>query len=333
MALQFFIDDSGKNDPPVFVLAGFVSSTERWVEFSAAWASALADAPSIEHFKMVEANRRKGPFERLTFAQRDQKLLTLAEVIRDHVEFGISIAIPHADYGRVFEKRMMKSYDTPYVLAHNLMMNRADKILCEAKRVDVVDVIFDRQLDREKNILEAYAILGKNPDYPGKRRYPNSPAFADDKTTLPLQAADMLAWHVRRSYRDGIEKLRKLSAAGPIIADEILSVHELWVEDDLREMYDFAQGVARDLNTMYPYQAQAMSEEFDKLATLANIGVMEQAIPFNPVELISFPANGMGRYRFVRSCAACHNPHLHKRLGNRCLAEQTAVEWGPGNRQ
>ncbi|MDJ0642541.1 MAG: DUF3800 domain-containing protein [Erythrobacter sp.] len=328
LALQFYIDDSGKNDPPVFVLAGFVASVERWLEFSAAWSSALEESPSIAHFKMVEANRRKGEFAGISKNDRDKKLRRLAEIVRDHVEFGISIAIPHADYKRVFENQLMKSYDTPYVLAHNLMMNRVDKVLNEIGNADEVDVIFDRQLDREQIITRSYALLEKQPNYPGRKRFPTSPVFADDKRALPLQAADMLAWHIRRSYRDGIDRLRGLSTAGQVIADEILAVNELWVENDLREMFDMAQGVARGLNTMFPYQAEALSKEFDRLATLANIELMESAVPFNPVELISFPANGMGRFRFVRNCEHSDNPHLHRKRGNVCLAEQTEVEWG-----
>lgn len=324
LALQFYIDDSGKNDPPVFILAGFVATIDSWVEFSRRWRDALGGLP---YFKMKDANRCNGVFKGFSHAERDQKLIELASIIRDQVEFGIAIAIPHDAYNRVFTGKMMKAYDTPFTLTHSLMMNRVHKFLTEVGNHDEVDVIFDRQLDNEKDII-ASAELGQEKMFPDvRRRFPTLPSFADDKRALPIQAADMLAWHIRRSWNLGKDKLRKLSAAGPILADEVTSIIEPCYEKDLHQLFAIGQSVASSLNTLFPHQAEALKEGFDQLATMANIEVMEKAVPFVPIEMVSFPAIGMGKYLLVRSCASCGNPHLHKRLGNRCLAEQTEVEW------
>lgn len=332
VALQYYIDDSGKNDPPVFVLGGFVAPVENWLAFSREWQSALDDTPTISHFKMADANRNNGVFRGCSRSERDEKVSRLARIIRDHVEFGITIAIPHDAYDRVFKGKMMKEWDTPYHLAHSLIMGRLHKALTAVGNTEEVDVIFDRQLDHEQQILAAYNAMGGYQEMEARMRFPNGPQFADDKISLPLQAADMLVWHIRRSWREGKDRLRLLSAAGPILADEVFAINELWLEDDLLEAYELNQSVARNMNTLFPYQAEAISENFDRLASAANLEQLEMAQPFIPVELVSFPANGMGKYLFVRSCADCHNPHLHKRLGNRCLAEQTAVVWEPGSR-
>lgn len=328
LALQFYIDDSGKNDPPVFVLAGFVASVDAWLAFHEDWKAALDRSPRLEFFKMSDANQCNGIFRGFSKAERDNKVLELASIIRNHVEFGVSIAIPHAAYDNVFKGRIMRDYDTPYAVAQNLMMNRIHNALAEAGNYEEVDVVFDRQLGQEHIITSGFT-HGQSAMPPEiQARFPTAPIFADDKRTLPIQAADMLAWHIRRSWKEGRDRLKQLSAAGPILADEITSINELFLEDDLREVFALGRKAVDNLGTMFPHEAKAVSEQFDMLATAANVEQMEIAQPFSPVELVSFPAIGMGKYLTVNSCEFCSIPHLHKRLENRCLAEQTAVDWG-----
>jgi hypothetical protein len=56
--LQVCLDESGKGDPDVFVIAGYVSTTELWAKFSDEWQE-LLDHDSkyyrkLEYFKMAE---------------------------------------------------------------------------------------------------------------------------------------------------------------------------------------------------------------------------------------------------------------------------------------
>jgi hypothetical protein len=60
MALQAFIDDSGRGQHPAFVLAGWIASPEQWAEFSDEWKRVLHQSPRIEFFKMGQAWWRKG---------------------------------------------------------------------------------------------------------------------------------------------------------------------------------------------------------------------------------------------------------------------------------
>jgi hypothetical protein len=62
MALQAFIDDSGRGQDPAFVLAGWIASPEQWAEFSDEWIRILHQSPGIEYFKMQEAWRLKRQF-------------------------------------------------------------------------------------------------------------------------------------------------------------------------------------------------------------------------------------------------------------------------------
>lgn len=330
MALQLYVDDSGKNDPPVFVLAGFIASAESWVKFSNEWRGALSSAPALDHFKMVDAGHRNGVFKGFSPAERDERLIQLAEIIESHVEFGVSIAIPHATFNKVFKGKMMKALDTPYALAFYLIQAATHKYLLAAGNREEVDLIFDRQLDREKDLLGSHEHTLDGLTEEMVKRFRTPPVSMDDKRALPLQAADMLAWHIRRSWRDGREKLPSLSSAGPIL-ERMLLINEIWLERDLNHMFEIGMAKVASLNTLPPHAANNLKEAFDILATEVNLEVMKSAQAFVPIEMASFPAIGMEKYLLVRSCDACGNPHLHKRLGNNCLASQTAVEWPPAS--
>src|SRR4051812_26441335 len=61
--LRAFIDDSrGHSLPKVFVLAGYISTAERWASFSDEWRRALDMSPRIAYFKYWEAIKRRKQF-------------------------------------------------------------------------------------------------------------------------------------------------------------------------------------------------------------------------------------------------------------------------------
>ena len=62
LTLQASIDDSGRGQKPVFVLAGYVAKSDDWGAFSDEWEIALHERPRIEYFKMREAWNGTGQF-------------------------------------------------------------------------------------------------------------------------------------------------------------------------------------------------------------------------------------------------------------------------------
>jgi hypothetical protein len=93
MALQAFIDDSGRGQDPAFVLAGWIASPEKWAEFSDEWKRILHESPRIEFFKMHEAWCLKGQFSDWEISDRDQKVAPLYAVIERFAMKGIKIVL------------------------------------------------------------------------------------------------------------------------------------------------------------------------------------------------------------------------------------------------
>lgn len=106
--LQANIDDSGKGQHPVFVLAGFVASAERWTAFANDWQTCLDANPPIAYFKMKEAADRRDEFHSSRFPtdeHRNERLRAFMGIIDEHLPLGVACVVNHEDYGAVFKGR------------------------------------------------------------------------------------------------------------------------------------------------------------------------------------------------------------------------------------
>ena len=116
--LQTFIDDSGKAEEPFFVLAGFTSLVERWVEFANAWKLKLQEPPKIRYFKMREAAALRGEFLNFTERQRDRRLEDLIGIINAHASFFVFCEVNRDAWKQAFQKQISKTLDSPYYHAY-----------------------------------------------------------------------------------------------------------------------------------------------------------------------------------------------------------------------
>ena len=129
--LQTFIDDSGKAEEPFFVLAGFTSLVERWVEFANAWKLKLQEPPKIRYFKMREAAALRGEFLNFTERQRDRRLEDLIGIINAHASFFVFCEVNRDAWKQAFQKQISKTLDSPYYHAYcSIMQSPLIECLC-----------------------------------------------------------------------------------------------------------------------------------------------------------------------------------------------------------
>jgi Protein of unknown function (DUF3800) len=199
MNLRAYIDDSGLNQAPVSVLAGWIAPTWRWADFADEWKAALEMKPFLQYFKMSEAMSLSGQFSGWSEASRNFRIRYLANLIKEYGLIGVGTVVPHDLYQEIFVGRTRKDFDVPYFLMfHGLMAGIVSEFLRVRPDLEQIDFIFDDQPGQMAK-LSAEWIKFKNvapPQY--KRLLGDPPIFRNDKTTLPLQAADMHAWYVRQ---------------------------------------------------------------------------------------------------------------------------------------
>lgn len=206
MVLQAFIDDSGRTAGQTFVLAGFISTLEKWERFSDAWEKALSESPSIRYYKNSEAMSRKDEFDGWSYIDAQKKVSRLIQVIVPHVTHRVSVTIDRAEFTRFMKVIDVEVLDDPYYLLFISVVGLT--IIYVDKQDDraPISFVFDEQGSIGFRALDMVATVQKHIGLHFTERQSELliglPTFANDKKMLPLQAADLYAGNVRRFHID-----------------------------------------------------------------------------------------------------------------------------------
>ncbi len=234
MLSQGFIDDSGSGgDSPFLVLSSLVSTAEQWADFSKNWHAALAEKPTIAYFKMSECESLRGQFEGLLPEERNAKLAKLTDLVVQHSELRFSHLVDVNLFNDILRPVLPKQYRNPYLWAFNAMVSGMGSWMrYGSKHTDQIECIFDRQGKLEKRAGRLYDKARGRPGFEHHHLIREPIRFEDDKRALPLQGADLLAWHVRRYHsveepiRESFAKLTESSGSQYhqfIVGEELLS--------------------------------------------------------------------------------------------------------------
>jgi hypothetical protein len=201
---QAFADDSAAEtgDQRLF-LAGYINTDENWQTFSDTWAGALRDAPSIPYFRMSEANARRGPFEGWSEANRDKKLLALAAVINQLKPMSFEFSVSRREYYRLIRPNAPRGIGTPHFVCTFLTIGGIARYVSDEGLDVPIEFIFDEQVGVSDDTDLFFTHMKGNLPPEARRLIRGNPVYRDDKSTMPLQAADMLAWHLRREHEFG----------------------------------------------------------------------------------------------------------------------------------
>lgn len=206
--LNAFVDDSGSGgDSPWFVLAGYIGTVEQWEQFETDWRSTLDADPKIEYFKMREAESLKDQFANFSPAERDAKIDSLIVSINRYALQAIYVRVLQKDYDDIVKGRLAPEWDSPYYF---LFPGFIASIIGQERgrgTNEPVECIFDTSGSLEKRALRLYEPMIQ-PGNAWHGRVVNV-HFRNDKQFLPLQAADLLAWQVRRFYCVKTESRRR----------------------------------------------------------------------------------------------------------------------------
>jgi hypothetical protein len=241
-----FLDDSGsdgKGSGPVFAFAGYVSSVEAWKLFSVEWQAALKDGKPIEYFKMREANSLKGEFLGWSASDRDAKVDSLASVIIQRVEFGISNAIFWEDLEQIskeFPEVPLHPYD---IMFHGSMSATISYLRRNYAAGSQVGFTFDEQGKLGTRAARVYDQIQPVLTPEERRVILGRPEHKNDKLFNPLQAADMIAWQTRRFCSDNADvsphaPIEKFDVKSPVMRrlQEIRTIYNTYGEDRLRKL-------------------------------------------------------------------------------------------------
>jgi len=195
--LVAYIDDSGTDRKGhVATLAGFIASAEQWHEFSGKWRSVLNQHPRIEYFKMKEAHRLEDQFKEFSVPERDQRVSQLAALIGELKPHAVASVVWWEDF-REFQKCFTNPVQVYLVLYQSVFWTILTTLRLRFPG-EQVEIVYDEQgaLGTKAASVNDWATLALSKRY--RSVLAGNPVHRDSKRVLPLQAADMLAWHIRR---------------------------------------------------------------------------------------------------------------------------------------
>jgi len=193
MVLQICVDDSSQ-DGESLILAGYIASVENWASFSTEWAGLLTVRPPWDRLKMSEL-MADGPG-----SEKGQRIEWHYRIIEKYAHSSICLAIPRRPLSRaVRDLQLPTAFGNPYYLAWRALISVSLHWQHKSGNHEPIDFIFDEQ--SEAGLLsDAWEGFRDNMPEEFRRLVKNRPIFRDDEDFLPLQAADMLAWWMRRRF-------------------------------------------------------------------------------------------------------------------------------------
>jgi hypothetical protein len=198
--LQAVIDDSTSHigDRRLF-MAGYLNRAANWTLFAAAWNEELRTKPSINYLKMVEAQNRRDQFKGWCTQDRDEKLRALARVIRHFKPLSFHFSLSRATFDQVLGPVTPYGLNAHYTCISFVVAKLVD--FAATRRGNIpIDFIFDQQEGVNNDIHLLFDGFKNSLPKKSQRLINGAPIFRDDKQFAPLQAADMLAWHLRREH-------------------------------------------------------------------------------------------------------------------------------------
>jgi hypothetical protein len=205
-----FVDDSGSGgDSPYFVLAGYSASKSTWFAFWHDWQSVLDGPPKLVYFKMNEAEALKAQFAGFTAEQRTKRVYQFIDVILAHDLFEASIAVPEKHYREILDPLFPGKFANPYYMAFIGLVSAFAARNRYNGSAEETDFIFDEQKGLQDRAVKMYHRLKDRSPH----RQLGRVAYRSDRDMLPLQAADLIAWQIRRfkcSFEPKREELLRL---------------------------------------------------------------------------------------------------------------------------
>ena len=190
--LQAYIDDS-KQDGIALILAGYVAHDSEWAKFSVEWNELLSIRPPWQRFKMSEIMAAGGD-ESLERAKHHFRL------VEKYALAGFTVAVPIADHSSAAQETSVPvEVRNPYFFAWRAIISLYAANCGQMGLDEDLQFIFDQQSEGTFITNEWNAIRGAT-EHKLRRRLTSTPIFRSDDEHLPIQAADMLAWWVRKRY-------------------------------------------------------------------------------------------------------------------------------------
>ena len=164
MNFTAYFDESGTHDgSESVVVAGYVSTADQWVEFSAQWQLALNDF-GLNHFHMTDFANKAPPYDTWTEEERRQCLSRLLPIISANTLASQACIVPKRLFDSTFSNRAKAICGDAYGLAATSCF----LVLSETLRSETIDgwisYVFESGARGAGALLRVFQSNMKDPD-------------------------------------------------------------------------------------------------------------------------------------------------------------------------
>lgn len=211
MALVVFADETGTHDPAgtqpgseVACVAGYLSWIDDWIKFCDLWKKTLEEY-KVEVFHMSDFARDDGndpstPYYQWNQERKDEFIHKLIAIARDNTLAGIGGLLTVKDYNEIVPQWLKDIIKHPYYFCFQLFFQETLKTLKDRFEIpfpseEKVLFFFDKQQEFNEYAIKVAKNIQKLHDVDDRI---GGISFEDKATYLPLQAADLLAYRIRK---------------------------------------------------------------------------------------------------------------------------------------
>jgi hypothetical protein len=258
---QAFLGDSGRGSGPSYVIAGFLASVEGWLDFADRWQRVLDMPPRLPYFKMKQAmNRgaarnRNSPF----YGWPQEHIYEAVEVFTEltsKLPMRIRIRVPNNDWNRIYSGKIGPQTNIPFLLAHLSAMQETTRLLAQSGITEKINFIFDTALPHEQHWVKMAWHFWRQREWLPERKalFGDPPDFRDDKVVLPLQAADLYAWHAPKAKQ--VESEHEYNHTGWKLLSAVNGVERDWTAEDLEKNFGLTKMLKEANKFAWPYDSK-----------------------------------------------------------------------------
>jgi uncharacterized protein DUF3800 len=204
--LVAYMDESGDHDPSgkqpgseIAVIAGYVATKDQWLKFELRWKNVLKKF-GVQVFHAKECAHRKNEFCGWADEKRNDFHVQLTRVINENILVGIGGVVLLSDYNSVLPEWAKREVKHPYYFCFAVMMRTLRQFRERFLPTEPIDFVFDRKKSFEGVLSDMFNHLRDNS--PNHRGRLGSVSFRAKDEVIQLQAADYLAYEVRRYAAD-----------------------------------------------------------------------------------------------------------------------------------
>jgi len=208
-------------------MAGFISTADNWALFSDAWAAELRAEKPISYLKMREANSRDGEFDGWTQAEVREKLARLKAVIDYFEPMSFHNSMSRSADWEGFRAIAPRGLGNAHLSCTFGIVSSVSRFVASQKYPNKIEFIFDTQAEIEDEVDLFLGTMAESVPEEARALIARKPRYEDDKTFAPLQAADMLAWHLRRRHEDHGSWMNESDDLAPINSSAHLDCGDL----------------------------------------------------------------------------------------------------------